>query len=109
MNERARRVGLNEAVFREVNERIQEISEGFGTTAQLDLICECGNAECAERVSMKPRDYEGVRADPTLFAVVPGHTDESVEEVVRRQDDYEVVKKRAGEARELAEATDPRS
>lgn len=109
MNERARRVGLNEAVFREVNERIEEISAAFGPSAQLDLICECGDAECADRLSLEHRDYEEIRSDSTLFAVVPGHTDESVEDVVRREKDYEVVKKRVGEARALAEATDPRS
>ena len=44
MDERTRRIGLNEAVFREINERIEELAAGFKVGEGLDLICECGNA-----------------------------------------------------------------
>ena len=39
-----------------MNERLQELAEGFGRTPEkLDLICECGNASCASRIEMDPQ------------------------------------------------------
>jgi len=47
MSSREERIGLNEAVFREVNERIEDLAETFDLRTQsLDLICECGDAAC---------------------------------------------------------------
>jgi hypothetical protein len=54
-------------------------------------------------------EYEEVRSEPTTFAIVPGHEVPDVEVVVRREGRFDVVRKRAGEAEEVAEATDPRS
>jgi hypothetical protein len=42
-HERARRIGLTEAMFREINERLEALAEK--TNAQLgvlQLVCECG-------------------------------------------------------------------
>jgi hypothetical protein len=110
VDERARRIGLNEAVFRQVNERIQELADTFGLSDEkLDLICECGNASCGSRIEMDHRDYEALRSDSATFAVVRGHEILDVEEIVSRHKTYDVVRKRAGDAREVAEQTDPRT
>jgi hypothetical protein len=110
MSERERRVGLNEAVFREVNERIEELAERFNLQGQpLDLICECADENCRERISMTHPEYEEVRFDSTQFAVFPGHVYRDVEDVVARHKGYDVVRKREGEAAELAEASDRRT
>jgi len=69
MDPRTERVGKNEAVFREVNERINEV-----TREKTDeYLCECGYANCTETVQMTVADYEDLRADPTRFALLPGH------------------------------------
>ena len=107
--ERVRRIGLNEAVFRAVNEEIEGISDRFGLNDDLDLICECGDSECAERIRMKRDEYEALRADATTFAVVPGHEIPDVEDVVERRSGYDVVRKRSGAAAALAEETDTRT
>ena len=108
MTDRERRVGLNEAVFREVNDRIGDLSERFDLAAQdLDLVCECGDRDCAERISMPAADYEQVRADSLQFAIVPGHEDAAVEMVFARKK-YDLVRKRPGEPARIAEETDPR-
>jgi hypothetical protein len=74
VEERERRIGLNEALFREVNERLEELARGFAHTPQkLDLICECGNASCASRIEMDREEYEQVRSDSATFAIVKGH------------------------------------
>lgn len=107
--ERARRIGLNESVFREVNEQIEQLSERLGPSeGQLHLICECGNVDCAQELQMERDAYERMRADPLLFAVVPGHELEGVEELVGRRDAYHVVRKLPGVPAEVARETDPR-
>jgi hypothetical protein len=110
VSEREERIGLNEAVFREVNERIEGLAETFQIQSQpLDLICECGDASCVDRIRMTRQEYEQVRADPRLFAVYPGHDDAGVDEVVERREGYDVVIKNEGEPQRVAEQTDPRS
>lgn len=109
MDQRHERIGLNEAVFREVNERIREIGAATpATDEQLDLVCECGLADCAERIRMSVAEYERLRGDSRRFAVVPGHEIPDIERVVERAEGYDVVEKVVGEAAKLAEETDPR-
>jgi hypothetical protein len=109
VDERAKRIGLNEAVFREVNERIQDLAEAFGLDdRKLDLVCECGDASCVAQIHLTLHEYETVRSDPTHFAIHHGHEVPDVEDVVETHDQYDVVRKRAGDAAALAEQTDPR-
>jgi hypothetical protein len=109
MEERERRIGLNEAVFREANERIREVNEAFATvTDELLLVCECGHGTCAEQISMKPGEYQALRAEPADFAIVPGHEMPDVEEVIARGEEYAIVRKNEGVPRRVAEVTDPR-
>jgi hypothetical protein len=109
MSERGRRIGLNEAVFREVNERIEKLADSFDFRDEpLDLVCECGDAECVERISMTRDAYEAVRRESHRFAVYPGHELPDVETVVERHKTYHVVAKNHGEPKIVAEETDPR-
>jgi hypothetical protein len=107
---REERIGMNEAVFRDVNERIEDVASAFDmTTEPLDLICECGDATCVDRISLTRNEYENVRADAHLFAVASGHVAPDVEEVVETHSRYEVVRKFKGVPAEIAQTTDPRS
>jgi hypothetical protein len=105
--ERKERLARNEAIFREVNERIEEL-EGTREAEWLDLVCECGNPECNGPVRLRVSAYERVRQEPTDFLVAPGHVIPDIETVVETGEGYEVVRKLAGEGR-IARATDPRS
>lgn len=109
MEERERRIGMNEALFREVNERLEELAQSFAHPETLDLICECGNPSCASRIEMDREEYEHLRSDSATFAIVKGHRIPDVEEIVERRKRYDVVRKTAGEAEEIAEKTDPRT
>ena len=102
-------VAKNEALFRDVNERVKEVdrSHNLSTDDRWDFLCECGNVECMERISLTVEEYERVRADPVPFAVVPGHERPSVEVVVDATGDYSVIRKKPGEDA-IAHATDPR-
>jgi hypothetical protein len=105
MDERQQRIVRNEALFREVNERIGQIAD----TSETEFLCECGNVECASPIRMTLSDYERVRADGHRFAVIPSHELTEIEKVVERRDGYLVVEKLAGGPAELAKATDPRA
>ena len=109
MRERARRIGLNEALFRRVNEQARAVSRDSGITGDLHIVCECGRGSCLEHITLARDEYEQLRHDPTLFAVVPSHELPRVETVVLRTERYSVVRKRPGEPSRLAKATDPRA
>ena len=109
MDERATRMGKNEALFRKVNERIEQLNESFATvTDTFEVICECGDSGCVTQISIASDAYERVRTDPTLFIVAPGHENSEVEDVVDTQSAYHVVRKHAGLPARVAEETDPR-
>ena len=109
MEERERRIGRNEALFREVNERIEQISEALQVgPEELRILCECGDESCVEQVEVSLPEYERVRSRSTLFFVRPGHEHADVEEVVEKQEAYHVVRKREGPAAAQARELDPR-
>jgi hypothetical protein len=109
MDARQIRIGENEALFRQVNERVKELNRGFSIVLEHgDFLCECGSEACLERVALTPGEYERVRADPTHFVVKPGHVAPDVEDVVYASEGYQVVRKREGEAARVACESDPR-
>lgn len=109
-NERTARVGRNEALFRQVNDRIEDIKDGItGLTGVFDIVCECGNLSCAEQITLTPQAYERARSSPTRFIVKPGHEAEDLEVVVDGGADYHVVEKTPADARQIAEQTNPRN
>jgi hypothetical protein len=109
MSARGARIGLNKAVFREVNERIEDLAETFKLNQEpLDLICECGDGACVQRVSMTRAEYEQLRSDSRQFAVHPGHELPEVETIVAQRKGYNVVRKDEGVPEQVAEKTDPR-
>jgi hypothetical protein len=111
MNERTRRVGMNEAVFREINEQVEGLNRGLADISdnQMHIVCECGDLVCVERLVVPLPKYEEIRTDSALFFIMPGHDKPDVEDVVERAGVYEVVRKHPGEAERVAEQTDPRS
>ena len=110
MDERTRRIGQNEALFREVNERVKDLNETFELVLdERSLVCECGSETCIQQITMTAKEYEELRADPTQFVVVPGHEEPDVEDVIREGQGFVVVQKRPGEPAALAQELDPRT
>lgn len=109
-DEQAKRVGLNEAIFRQVNEQIESLNRGFDNEARtMTVICECASGECTERLTIPVSEYEEVRGDPRRYIIVAGHGLPEFELIVATRAGYEVVEKREGVSARLAEETDPRS
>lgn len=110
MDERRARVGQNEALFRSVNERLEDLNDTFGTvTETFRVVCECGDAACVAQIAIARSAYEHVRGDATLFIVEPGHVNASVEGAIEKHSAYHVVRKQEGLPQRIAERTDPRS
>ena len=110
MEDRAERMGRNEALFREVNENIERISATLEVSDErLKILCECGVPTCLEQLDVPVDDYERVRSTPTLFLIKPGHEHEELEEVIEEYDGYHVVRKRDPDAAQVARELDPRS
>jgi hypothetical protein len=110
MDERERRIGENEILYRAVNERIEGLNQTFGVVAEsMAVVCECGDGSCAEQIGLDVPTYERIRSDPTLFVVRPGHEEPDVEVVVEQTDAYHVVRKVPGGPAELAAEEDPRT
>ncbi len=108
--ERARRVGLNEAIFRQVNEQIRGLNREFGTEeGTMTVICECGDADCTERLEVGLSDYERFRGDARLYMIAKGNQIPDVETVVEQAEGYEVVQKHEGAPAQLSRELDPRS
>ena len=101
---RRERAARNENLFREVNERIEDLAS---TASFTQFICECYDETCDDRVSMTVQEYEHVRAEGNRFFVVPGHNGTDVDEVVEATDRYLIVRK-IGTGAEVAERLDPR-
>ncbi len=105
MSNRTERIGVNEALFREVNERIGRLQTDLGGPSTFDIVCECGVASCTERFSITSDAYRALREDVHRFAVVPGHEKPELERTIERHPDYLVVEKTDPDAAEIAEKT----
>src|SRR5262245_20277169 len=103
------RAARNEALFREVNERIaeQESEQERGGTAE--FVCECADGACTERNTVPLVTYERVRSDPHLFLLTPGHERPELDQVVERADGFVIARKDTPTSARIAEQTDQRS
>ena len=109
MAERERRIGVNEALFRAVNEQIEKLNQQLRAPDDMHVVCECGDAQCVERLSISTSDYERVRKDPRRFVIAPGHEIPDVETVIEKRGGFHIVEKVHEEPERIAEQTDPRS
>ena len=108
MAPRDERVGKNQVLFREVNERIEEATTRAAFDGPTVFVCECGSDQCSEPLELTLAQYEAIRADPTHFAILRGHEIASVERVIEEAERFVIVEKLA-RAAEIAAANDPRA
>jgi hypothetical protein len=89
----------NQSLFRDVNDRIREMSEKLAQTDPGDFICECLDVSCTLRIALTRDEYSALREDPNRFAVAADGSHVSpVERVVQKTDRYWVVEKLAAAA-----------
>jgi hypothetical protein len=103
------RVARNEALFREVNERVRELDERLRSDVEVgSFVCECGSDVCTETVEVPLAVYEEARANGRRFLVLPGHVLPEIEKVVDEGNGYVIVEKDTPTASRIAEQHDPR-
>jgi len=97
----------NEAIFRELNQRLQKgvdeanavaVEEGqklldFDATAPLHFFCECADENCQERIPLSLNDYTEIHKDNRSFTIVPGHQVTKIEDVTVKEPEYWIVTK----------------
>ena len=104
------RKALNEATFRDANEKLgraarQLLRDDDGSP--VPFLCECPSRSCTEVVLLTLAEYEQVRSGAARGLEVPGHEDLSVERVVARHGRF-VVTEKFGRAGEVFAAMSPR-
>jgi hypothetical protein len=82
----------SQALFRELNEEIRRIADGFGVDEDLELVCECEHGDCFARLSLSADDYETVRRFPTRFLTKPEHVGPD-DRIVHKTALYVVIEK----------------
>jgi hypothetical protein len=102
------RASRNEALFREVNERVEELHGRLESDEWGGFVCECADDGCTRRIHLPLATYERVRSDPRRFLVLPGHERLELERVVEERDRFLVVEKNTPVALEVVESTNPR-
>jgi hypothetical protein len=76
-------------LFRTVNERIRELAGSWQGT--YDFVCECDDQECTRVLRLTESEYESLRGEPGLFAVLPGH-ERSGDEIAARTERFVLVR-----------------
>lgn len=114
MEARAARLAKNEALFRDVNERIAEVAHSLADDGERllleGLVCECVDPLCTQRLGpIAPEEYEAIRGDARRFLIVPEHDDPQEETVVEKRTGYWIVEKREGVPADVARKLDPRA
>jgi hypothetical protein len=62
------------ALFREVNERIRDVSRRFGfASGSYEFFCECTRSDCFVRVELPGDLYDEIVAGGHRFLVAEGH------------------------------------
>jgi len=96
---REERLARYHLLVREANEEIRRIRTTLGVGSpgeQLVFVCECGTRGCAEVVHVTAEEYAEVRANPAHFVVMVGHAVGEIEQIVRSNARFSVVKKATG-------------
>jgi hypothetical protein len=108
-SDRAERAARNQALFREVNERLEELARTFADVAGTAVFtCECFDLSCVEQIDIPLAEYEAIRSHPHHFVVVGDHVIPEIENVVREGQGFVVVAK-TGEAASVAVTINPRN
>lgn len=93
--ERTRRIVKNEQAFRDYNNRRLQV-EDIPPTDDSELIpfvCECGDTDCIEALSVTAAEFVQAHAAPNLFLVKPGHVYPDVEQIIIEHPSYVIVAK----------------
>jgi hypothetical protein len=103
------RIALNNAAFRNANERIGAAAGVYDVDMPVPFVCECADRACSQLVRLNLDEYEEIRANSRHFLNAPGHhlAAEGEALVVAERDGYVIVEM-VGHAGDIVEALDER-
>jgi hypothetical protein len=84
-------VAENEALFRQVNERV--VGSERRPAETFEIVCECADTQCMEHLRVTTEVYERTRSEPTDFLLKPGHAKPEYETVIDANEEFELVRK----------------
>lgn len=103
---RAKRLALNESLFRDVNELIKS-QQGQQQDDRTTFVCECIKVSCQLRMNVTLEEYQEVRRHPARFIVYPGHEQPGIEAVVEDNGPRFYVIEKVDPGRQVAEESAP--
>lgn len=83
-------IAKTQGLFREVNERIAEITTSNGEAAS-EFLCECGRTDCTSVVELSLTEYQALRLGGEFFVAAPGHCVEGVDRLVESRAGFDVL------------------
>jgi hypothetical protein len=101
---------VNPTIFREMNEWTEDDSDGReGLLRPMHTyLCECGDAGCSDPVRLTRSEYEGIRSEPTRFALALNHENPEIDSVITENERFATIEKSFGLPMRIARASDPR-
>jgi hypothetical protein len=94
MASRHERLAENQRLFRDANERFEELIEArVDGRGPVPFLCECADLDCRGRIELTTSDYDAAHLEARQYVIVPGHSTIEGEEVVEDNGDYLVVRK----------------
>lgn len=81
----------NSLLFREVNERMREVSLPGPAGETQELLCECRDASCIAAISVVQADFQAARERPGRFLLASHHADDAGTRIVARWNGYVTV------------------
>ena len=79
-------------LFREVNKRIREVSDSFGSDGNVEFLCECGRDGCTATFVLTHAQFDGLLTEPTHFLLASEHRESANgAHVIAEYDEFLVV------------------
>jgi hypothetical protein len=66
----------NQLLFREVNKRIREVSDGWGPNGGVEFVCECGREDCTATFALNEAQFDGLLGNGDRFVLASEHRSE---------------------------------
>lgn len=102
---------VNQTMFREMNEWTEDDTddrEGLERTIMDTYLCECGDALCSEPIILSRSEYEGIRSEPTRFALALNHENPEIDSLISENERFATIEKSFGAPSRIARGSDPR-
>jgi hypothetical protein len=63
----------SQVLYREVNQRIREVSESFEADENVEFLCECGHEDCMTTLELTRAQFDGLLRDPGHVLLAAEH------------------------------------